>query len=85
MDKMLSTWKNPEEIIKEKWFDAPAMDSNEIELMAKEVLAGNASIVEQYKAGKTTTMGFFIGQLMKKTWGKTNPKTAQDIFEKLLK
>ncbi len=84
MDEMLSTGKNPEEIIKEKWFDAPAMNSNEIELMAKEVLAWNATIVEQYKAGKTTTMGFFIGQLMKKTWGKTNPKIAQEIFEKLL-
>ncbi|MCX6824301.1 MAG: Asp-tRNA(Asn)/Glu-tRNA(Gln) amidotransferase subunit GatB [candidate division SR1 bacterium] len=84
MDEMLSTGKNLEEIIKEKGFDAPAMDSNEIKLLAKEVLAGNTTIVEQYKAGKTTTMGFFIGQLMKKTGGKTNPKIAQDIFEKLL-
>jgi aspartyl-tRNA(Asn)/glutamyl-tRNA(Gln) amidotransferase subunit B len=84
MDEMLSTWKNPEEIIKGKWFDAPAMDINEIELLAKEVLAWNPTIVEQYKGGKTTTMGFFIGQLMKKTWGKTSPKIAQEIFEKLL-
>lgn len=84
MDEMLSTWKNLEEIIKEKWFDAPAMDNNEIELLAKEVLAWNAAIVEQYKGGKTTTIGFFIGQLMKKTWGKTSPKIAQEIFEKLL-
>ncbi len=85
MDDMLSMGKDPEKIIKEKWFDAPAMDSNEIELLAKEVLAWNETIVEQYKGGKITTMGFFIGQLMKKTWGKTNPKIAQDIFEKLLK
>ncbi|MFA7298157.1 MAG: Asp-tRNA(Asn)/Glu-tRNA(Gln) amidotransferase subunit GatB [Candidatus Absconditabacterales bacterium] len=84
MDEMLSTGKNLEEIIKEKGFDAPAMDNNEIELLAKEVLAGNAAIVEQYKGGKTTTIGFFIGQLMKKTGGKTSPKIAQEIFEKLL-
>ncbi|HBB04503.1 TPA: hypothetical protein DCZ39_06530 [Patescibacteria group bacterium] len=43
------------------------MDSNEIELLAKEVLTSNPAIVEQYKAGKTTTIGFFIGQLMKKS------------------
>jgi len=85
MDEMLSTGKNIEEIIKEKWFDAPAMDNEEIELLAKEILAWNTTIVEQYKGGKTTTIGFFIGQLMKKTWGKTSPKIAQEIFEKLLK
>ncbi len=85
MDEMLRTGKNPDEIIKGKWFDAPAMDSKEIELMAKKVLEENPTIVEQYKGGKTTTMGFFIGQLMKKTWGKTNPKIAQEIFEKLLR
>jgi len=43
------------------------MDDNEIELMAKKVLEENPTIVEQYKGGKTTTIGFFIGQLMKKT------------------
>ena len=84
MDEMLSTGKNPIEIIKEKWFDAPSIDSNEIEDMAKQILEENSSIVEQYKWGKTTTIWFFIGQLMKKTWGKTNPKIAQEIFEKLL-
>ncbi len=85
MDEMLSTGKNSEEIIKEKGFDAPAMDNDEIALLAKEIVTENPSIVEQYKGGKTTTIWFFIGQLMKKTWGKTSPKIAQEIFEKLLK
>jgi aspartyl-tRNA(Asn)/glutamyl-tRNA(Gln) amidotransferase subunit B len=53
--------------------------------LAKEIVTENPSIVEQYKGGKTTTIWFFIGQLMKKTWGKTSPKIAQKIFEKLLK
>jgi Asp-tRNA(Asn)/Glu-tRNA(Gln) amidotransferase B subunit len=35
--------------------------------MAAQVLAENPTIVDQYKGGKTTTIGFFIGQLMKKT------------------
>ncbi len=84
MQEMLSTGKHPEEIIKEKWFDAPAIDSSELEIIAKQILEENPAIVEQYKWGKTTAIGFFIGQLMKKSAGKANPKTAQEIFEKLL-
>jgi Asp-tRNA(Asn)/Glu-tRNA(Gln) amidotransferase B subunit len=56
MDEMLSTGKNSEEIIKEKGFDAPAMDNDEIALLAKEIVTENPSIVEQYKGGKTTTI-----------------------------
>jgi aspartyl-tRNA(Asn)/glutamyl-tRNA(Gln) amidotransferase subunit B len=85
MDEMLSTGKDLEEIIKGKWFDTPAIDGNEIEAFARQILEENTSTVEQYKEGKTTTIWFFIGQLMKKTWGKISPKIAQEIFEKLLK
>lgn len=85
MDEMLSTGKNPQDIIKEKWFDAPAIDSNELETMAKKIIEENSAIVEQYRWGKTTVIWFFIGQLMKQSAGKANPKIAQEIFEKLLK
>ncbi len=85
MNDMLTTGKNIDEIIKEKWFDAPAMDESEVEKIVQEVIKENPTIVEQYKWGKTTAIGFFVGQVMKKTWGKTNPKIAQEIFEKLLK
>lgn len=78
------TWKGIEEIIKEKGFDAPSMDPNELESIVDTILQENASIVEQYKWGKTTTMGFFVGQVMKKTWGKVNPKAAQEVIERKL-
>ena len=84
MQEMLSTGKSADEIIKEKWFDAPAIDSNELELMAKQILEENTAIVEQYRWGKVTVIWFFIGQLMKKSAGKANPKIAQEIFEKIL-
>ena len=84
MQEMLSSGQNATEIIQQKWFDAPAIDTEQIQAMAAQVLAENPTIVDQYKGGKTTTIGFFIGQLMKKTWGKTSPKIAQEIFEKLL-
>lgn len=67
MNEMLSTGKHPDEIIKEKGFDAPAIDDQEIEKLVQEVMKENPAIVEQYKGGKTTAMGFFVGAVMKKT------------------
>ncbi len=85
MDEMLATGKDPDTIIKEKWFDAPAVDEGELENICKQVIEENVNIVEQYKKGKLTVMWFFVGQAMKKTWGKANPQQLQEIFEKLLK
>jgi aspartyl-tRNA(Asn)/glutamyl-tRNA(Gln) amidotransferase subunit B len=84
MEEMLLTGKSHKEIIKEKWFDTPWIDENELEKIIKWVLEENPIIVEQYKWGKTTTLWFFVGQVMKKTWGKTNPKTVGEMIQKLL-
>jgi aspartyl-tRNA(Asn)/glutamyl-tRNA(Gln) amidotransferase subunit B len=40
--------------------------------------------VEQYKSGKSTLFGFFVGQLMKETRGKANPELANEIIRELL-
>jgi hypothetical protein len=40
--------------------------------------------VADYQAGKTKVMGFFVGQLMRKTKGQANPQLANEIFQKLL-
>lgn len=84
MDEMLATGKDPEKIIKEKGFDAPAVDDKELEKIIQEVLDWNKEIVEQYKKWKITVMAFFVGQTMKKTWGKANPQALQEIIQKLL-
>ena len=81
MDEMIATGKDVEAIIKEKWFDAPAIDTDSINSIIDAVLLENPSIVEQYKGGKTTTLWFFVGQVMKKTWGKINPQTAASLVE----
>jgi len=81
MDEMIATGKDVEDIIKEKWFDAPAIDTDSINSIIDAVLLENPSIVEQYKGGKTTTLWFFVGQVMKKTWGKINPQTAANLVE----
>ncbi|MBF0932394.1 MAG: Asp-tRNA(Asn)/Glu-tRNA(Gln) amidotransferase GatCAB subunit B, partial [candidate division SR1 bacterium] len=73
-----------QEIIKEKGFDAPAVSEDEITEVAKGVLDANPQIVEQYKGGKVTVIGFFVGQVMKQTQGKANPKQIQEIMTRLL-
>lgn len=85
MDEMIVTGKDAEDIIKEKWFDAPTIDSQKINQIIDQVLANNQSIVEQYKGGKTTTLGFFVGQVMKHTEGKVNPQTAAKMIEEKLR
>jgi aspartyl-tRNA(Asn)/glutamyl-tRNA(Gln) amidotransferase subunit B len=48
-------------------------------------MADNAQQVEQYRAGKTKMIGFFVGQLMKQTQGKANPQELNKLLESKLK
>ena len=84
MDELLNQWGDLQEIIKEKGFDAPAVSEDEITEVAKGVLDANPQIVEQYKGGKVTVIGFFVGQVMKQTQWKANPKQIQEIMTRLL-
>lgn len=84
MDEMLNSWKSANEIIQEKWFNAQQPDDSELEIIVKSVIDENPAIVDQYKWWKTTTLWFFVGQVMKKTAWKANPKIVGDIVTKLL-
>jgi aspartyl-tRNA(Asn)/glutamyl-tRNA(Gln) amidotransferase subunit B len=59
-------------------------DTAEIERMIDEVLAASPKQVEQYKAGKTTMIGFFVGQVMKASKGKANPAAVNELLAKKL-
>jgi aspartyl-tRNA(Asn)/glutamyl-tRNA(Gln) amidotransferase subunit B len=59
-------------------------DANVIEGWATDVLADNPSEVERYKKGETKLMPFFVGQLMRKSKGKADPKLAQRVLESKL-
>lgn len=59
-------------------------DVNAIRKIVEEVVNNNPNQVEQYKSGKTNLFGFFVGQVMKATKGKANPKTVNDILKELL-
>ena len=84
MEEMLQNGWDPEEIVKEKGFDAPAFDESELKTIIQSVLDANESVVEQYRSGKTSVIGFLVGQTMKQTQGKANPKELQVLIAKML-
>ncbi len=84
MEEMLLTWKSPNKIIEEKWFNTTSLTEDNLVEIIKNILNENQAIVEQYKWWKITTIWFFIGQVMKKTEWKTNPKIIEEIIKKIL-
>ena len=82
-EEMLATGQDPEAIIKEKCL-VQISDTGALEAVAQEIIAANPKEAADFKAGKTKVMGFFVGQLMKKTKGQANPQLANEIFQKLL-
>ena len=59
-------------------------DAVEIEVLVDTVVLENANKVEEYKAGKDKLFGFFVGQVMKASQGKANPKVVNDILREKL-
>ncbi|MGL5082936.1 MAG: Asp-tRNA(Asn)/Glu-tRNA(Gln) amidotransferase subunit GatB [Microcoleaceae cyanobacterium] len=60
-------------------------DTGEIEKIIDEVLAAHPTELERYRAGKTKLQGFFVGQIMKKTQGRADPKLTNQVLENKLK
>ena len=54
-------------------------DSSNLAPIVTAIIANNPKQVEQYRAGKTKLLGFFVGQVMKETGGKANPKQVNDL------
>ena len=59
-------------------------DSGAIEAMIDEVLAANAAMVEEFKAGKEKAFNALVGQAMKASRGKANPAQVNEILRKKL-
>jgi len=60
-------------------------DSSAIETIIDDVIMANPKQVEQYRAGKTTVIGFFVGQVMKASKGQANPQLVNELLTKKLK
>ena len=59
-------------------------DSSALEKLIDEVIASNPKQVEQYRAGKKTMAGFFVGQVMKASKGQANPALLNELVTKKL-
>ena len=81
--EMLETGGNSKEIVEAKGL-LQVSDEGELQAIVKEIVEANPNQAQQFKEGKTKVMGFFVGQLMKKTQGKANPKLANELFVKEL-
>ena len=83
LELMWDNGKSPAQVVEEKGLKQ-ITSVEAIEEVAKQVLAENADKVTEYKSGKDKLFGFFVGQTMKKTEGKANPKILNEILRKLL-
>ncbi|MEW5768504.1 MAG: Asp-tRNA(Asn)/Glu-tRNA(Gln) amidotransferase subunit GatB [bacterium] len=83
LTEIFTTGKSPQEIVEEKGM---VQISGEEELIGiiEEVLAANPQPVAEYKAGKTKTIGFLVGQVMQATKGKANPGMVNQLLQKKL-
>ncbi|MBC8029693.1 MAG: Asp-tRNA(Asn)/Glu-tRNA(Gln) amidotransferase subunit GatB [Pyrinomonadaceae bacterium] len=75
--EMFRTGKNAAAIIEEQGM-AQLSDATEIESLIDQVLAANPQQLESYRAGKESLFGFFVGQVMKASQGKANPKVVNE-------
>ncbi len=80
----IKTGKSPEKIVKEKGLEQVS-DEGELDKIIDEVVQGNEKSVNDFKSGKENALGFLVGQVMKKSKGKANPKIANDMLREKLK
>ena len=84
LDELFENPRMPSKIIEEKgWIQIS--DEGAIKEVVLKVLAENAQSVADYKAGKDRALGFLVGQAMKQTKGKANPKMLNEMFIEELK
>ena len=84
LEELFENPRDPEEIIKEKgWIQIS--DEGAIKEVVLKVLEANPQSIADYKAGKDKALGFLVGQAMKETKGKANPKMLNQMFLEELK
>ncbi|MGC2422852.1 MAG: Asp-tRNA(Asn)/Glu-tRNA(Gln) amidotransferase subunit GatB [Nitrospirota bacterium] len=82
-EEIYNSEKSAEEVVSEKGL-VQISDEGEISKIIDEVIAANPVNVEQYRAGKVALIGFFVGQVMKKTGGKANPGMVNELLRRKL-
>jgi aspartyl-tRNA(Asn)/glutamyl-tRNA(Gln) amidotransferase subunit B len=83
LQKVEETGSDPRQIVEAEGL-AQVSDEEALRALVVEILEENPEQVATYKGGKTTILGWFVGQLMGKTRGKANPQLARALFEEML-
>jgi len=83
LDKVEATDRRPAEIVASEGL-AVVADEGELRGLAEAILAECPGQVAAYKGGKTTLIGWFVGQVMRKTGGKADPQRTRALLEELL-
>ena len=78
---MIQTGNDPQNIIEGKGL-AQISDEGLIESVIDKAIAGNPGVIEDYKKGKKNALAFLVGQVMKETKGKANPKIVNEMLVK---
>jgi aspartyl-tRNA(Asn)/glutamyl-tRNA(Gln) amidotransferase subunit B len=82
-EEMHKTGNDAETIVKDKGL-VQVSDQSEIEKIVDDILAASPGEVERFKGGEAKLMGFFVGQVMKQTKGKANPKIVNELLRNKL-
>ena len=84
-EEMLNTNEDPKSIVERKGL-VQVSDSNEIEKIVKEIVENpsNKEQVTKYLSGNEKVLAFFVGEVMKATKGKANPKVVNEVLRKYL-
>ena len=83
-EEMVAKGKDPGVIVKEKGLKQ-ITDAGEIETAVNNVIADNADQVKKFREGNQKVVGWFVGQVMKKTQGKANPQMVNELLLEKLK
>jgi aspartyl-tRNA(Asn)/glutamyl-tRNA(Gln) amidotransferase subunit B len=83
LDEMFNTGKDPDTLLKEGE-RSQISDTRQIEDVITQVIQENPQAVADFKAGKETAIKFLVGQVMKATTGRANPKLVNELLKKKL-
>ncbi len=83
-EEMVKTGNNPTQIVEDKGL-VQISDPAKISPIIDEIIEKNPDNVAKFKAGNTKLLGFFVGQVLKSTGGKANPKVVNELVAQKLK
>ncbi|MCA2653411.1 Asp-tRNA(Asn)/Glu-tRNA(Gln) amidotransferase subunit GatB [Microcystis sp. M061S2] len=83
LPELLTQGGSPKALVEKKGL-IQISDTSAIEKLIEDIIAAHPSELEKFRAGKTNLKGFFVGQVMKKSGGKADPKLTSQILDQKL-